>query len=80
MVEVTPPPLVASDTAVAFLQFKRLTHVPIDRRCIDVPLLGADAVAWLDTYHRDVWERISPSLRGEAAFDWLERQTAPIAP
>ena len=39
-------------------------------------LTGADA-AWLNDYHRTVWEKLWPSL-DEAEKAWLRKATAPI--
>lgn len=61
-----------------FLRFETLTLCPIDTRCIDVSLLRADEIAWLDAYHAMVRARVAPHVSG-AAREWLERRTAPIA-
>ena len=63
-----------SDEFGEFLAFETLTLCPIDTRCIDRALLGADEVAWLDRYHAMVRERLAPHTVG-AARDWLEART-----
>jgi Xaa-Pro aminopeptidase len=60
-----------------FLRFETLTLCPIDRRCIDLALLRADEIAWLNDYHGTVRERLAPLLAG-AALDWLQRFTEAI--
>jgi Xaa-Pro aminopeptidase len=60
-----------------FLEFETLTLCPIDTRCIDRALLRADEIAWLNTYHRQVLERLSPRVGG-AALAWLRARTEPI--
>ncbi len=60
-----------------FLEFETLTLCPIDTRCIDLSLLRADEVDWLDRYHATVRERLAPRLAG-AALAWLQARTAPI--
>ncbi|MBV8665129.1 MAG: aminopeptidase P family protein [Burkholderiaceae bacterium] len=60
-----------------FLEFETLTLCPIDTRCLDVALLRADEIAWLNRYHAVVRERLSPLLEGSAK-DWLEIRTAAI--
>ena len=60
-----------------FLEFETLSLCPIDTRCLDVALLRADEIAWLNAYHATVAERLAPGLSG-AALDWLRRRTAPI--
>ncbi|ARP95832.1 aminopeptidase P family protein [Bordetella genomosp. 13] len=61
-----------------FLCFETLTLCPIDRRCIDVSLLDAREIAWLDDYHRTVRHRVAPLVEGEA-LAWLTKYTEPLA-
>jgi Xaa-Pro aminopeptidase len=61
-----------------FLAFETLTLCPIDTRCIDRTLMRADELAWLDSYHATVRERLAPGLTG-AALQWLLARTEPIA-
>ncbi|MEM0988768.1 MAG: aminopeptidase P family protein [Pseudomonadota bacterium] len=58
--------------------FETLTWAPIDRRLIDASLLTTDEAAWLDGYHTQVVEKLSPGLEPEVA-QWLEAACAPIA-
>ena len=60
-----------------FLEFETLTLCPIDTRCIDVALMRADEIAWLNKYHGQVRERLSPHVSGEAAA-WLALRTKEI--
>lgn len=60
-----------------FLCFETLTLCPIDIRCIDVAMLSHEDITWLDGYHKQVRERLSPLVQG-AARAWLERHTQPI--
>jgi len=60
-----------------FLDFETLTLCPIDTRCIDLALMRADEVAWLNAYHATVRERLSPLVQGDA-LDWLMLRTKPI--
>lgn len=61
-----------------FLEFETLTLCPIDTRCIHLPLLRADEVAWLDAYHATVREKLAPKVSG-AALAWLNQRTRPLA-
>jgi Xaa-Pro aminopeptidase len=45
---------------------------------VEVTLLRADEVAWLDAYHTEVWERVSPLVGGEA-LEWLRGRTRALA-
>ena len=60
-----------------FLEFETLTLCPIDTRCIDIGLIRADEVAWLNNYHAQVRERLSPLVQGPA-LSWLVARTQPI--
>ena len=59
------------------LCFETLTFAPYDRALIDVALLDAGEIAWVDAYHARVRAIIAPQIGGEAAT-WLARATAPL--
>ena len=64
-----------------FLGFETLTLCPIDTRCIEIALLRADEIEWLNTYHATVRERLAPLLAGEnnqAALAWLLERTQAV--
>lgn len=60
-----------------FLEFETLTLCPIDTRCIEMDLMRADEIAWLNAYHRRVRETLAPRVGGDA-LAWLNLRTAPI--
>jgi Xaa-Pro aminopeptidase len=60
------------------LGFETLTLCPIDTRCIDLSLMRADELDWLNRYHAIVRERLAPKVSG-AALDWLMLRTEPLA-
>jgi Xaa-Pro aminopeptidase len=60
-----------------YLGFETLTFVPLDRKLIEVGLLTADEIAWVDAYHAKVRSLLAPQLAGED-LAWLERETAPL--
>jgi len=60
------------------LEFETLTLCPIDTRCIDLSLMRADELAWLNGYHAVVRERLAPTLSG-AALAWLMERTEALA-
>jgi len=60
-----------------FLEFETLTLCPIDTRCIDLSLMRADEITWLNAYHATVRARLSPLLSG-AARAWLMERTEAI--
>ncbi|WP_130909304.1 aminopeptidase P family protein [Pseudomonas mucidolens] len=60
-----------------FLKFETLTLCPIDTRCLLPSLLTGEELQWLNDYHAQVRERLSPLLGG-AALEWLQVRTAPV--
>ncbi|AMP09900.1 metallopeptidase M24 family protein [Collimonas arenae] len=60
-----------------YLRFETLTLCPIDTRCLDVSLLRSDEINWLNAYHAEVRQRLSPHVRGDARL-WLELRTQPL--
>ncbi len=59
------------------LGFETLTLAPIDRRLIDPTRLSAPARAWLDAYHRRVYETLAPHLEAPVRA-WLAGACAPL--
>ena len=60
-----------------FLEFEPLTLCPIDKTPIIVSMLTDDERAWLDDYHRRVYERLSPHLLPDER-QWLEDACSPL--
>ena len=54
-----------------FLQFEPLTLCPIDTAPVITDMLTGDEKAWLNAYHRTVFDRIAPLLDDEADRQWL---------
>mmetsp|Transcript_53185 Transcript_53185/g.159197 ORF Transcript_53185/g.159197 Transcript_53185/m.159197 type:complete len:838 (-) Transcript_53185:170-2683(-) len=62
-----------------FLKFRKLTQIPIQTNLIDIELMTEEELDWLDAYHGEVWENISPLLEeGSCGRAWLEKACAPI--
>jgi len=60
-----------------FLKFETLTLCPIDTRCLEISLLTQEERDWLNEYHAQVNERLSPLLQG-SALEWLRTRTTAI--
>lgn len=60
-----------------FLQMESLTLCPIDLTPVDFSMLQPEEIEWLDTYHRDVFEKLSPYLECED-LEWLREATRPV--
>ncbi|KAK9219126.1 hypothetical protein WN943_007765 [Citrus x changshan-huyou] len=63
---------------VSYLGFEKLTFVPIQTKLVDLSLLSAAEIDWLNNYHSQVWEKVSPLLDGFAR-QWLWNNTRPVA-
>ncbi|MGV6848236.1 MAG: M24B family metallopeptidase, partial [Marinibacterium sp.] len=57
--------------------WRTLTFVPIDRRLILADRLTPAERKWVDCYHAEVLDRISPRV-SDAARDWLVKACAPL--
>jgi Xaa-Pro aminopeptidase len=74
---VVVAPAAAPGAERELLGFETLTLAPIDRACIDAALLDARERDWLDRYHAEVREVLTPLL-DEAAAAWLAQATQPL--
>lgn len=57
--------------------FETLTLAPIDRRLIDVGMLGKDELDWLNAYHARVRAEVRPALDATTKA-WLDQATAEL--
>lgn len=60
-----------------FLQMESLTLCPIDLTPVDFSMLQPEEIEWLNDYHRDVFEKLSPYLEGDD-LEWLKEATCPV--
>ena len=60
-----------------FLEFEPLTLCPIDKTPIIASMLTDEERAWLDDYHRRVYEKLSPHLQPDECR-WLEEACSPL--
>lgn len=77
LIVVQTAPRIEGDDGRDMLSFLNLTWVPIDKRLIDVSLLSPAEVDWINDYHAQTHDRISPRL-SEAAKIWLNEATSPL--
>lgn len=61
-----------------WLGFECVTRVPMCRKLINTNLLSKEEVDWLNTYHKDVWEKTHGYFSDRLTLDWLQRETALI--
>lgn len=60
-----------------FYRFETLTLCPFDLRLFDTSIMTDDEIAWLNDYHAQVRQRLSPLLTDEER-KWLETNTQPL--
>jgi len=59
------------------LQFQTITWVPIDKNLIDTAMLTPQEHDWLNSYHADIYIKISKYCNSETK-NWLKRACDPI--
>ncbi|XP_066398896.1 aminopeptidase P2-like [Miscanthus floridulus] len=62
---------------ISYLGFEKLTFVPIQSKLIESSLLSPSEINWVNDYHEEVWEKVSPLLSGHS-LDWLWKNTRPL--
>lgn len=60
-----------------FLNFETLTLFPIDLNLVDTNLLNREEVEWLNNYHEEVFEKLSPLLEAEEVA-WMKDKCRPL--
>lgn len=60
-----------------FLEFTTITRVPIDKNLIDVYMLTADELLWLNEYHQSVYDSLVPYMNEEEK-KWLKKACSPL--
>lgn len=65
------------ESVPGFCRFASLTLIPIDLSQVDLHLLSEKEIKWLDEYHQQVREALSPHVNSEAR-PWLISATAPV--
>ena len=61
------------------LGFENLTFVPYERNLIDMDLISNDFKDYIDNFHKQCFEKLSPFLKDdEKALDYLKRKTQPL--
>lgn len=61
-----------------FFKFENLTFCPINTDLIEPTLLPAHQIEWLNNYHVEVLEKLSPLLN-DAERAWLDHECRPLA-
>ena len=61
-----------------FFEFKTLTMYPYDKSLFDLSILTQEEIECINTYHKKVYDRLSPYLSEEEKA-WLAEKTSPVA-
>ena len=70
--------VVVVERANGMLAFETITFAPFDKRLIDMSLMTAEEILWLNNYHGEVRRKLGDELDGED-LSWLEQATAAVA-
>ena len=60
-----------------FFKFRTLTLYPYDKTLLDISILTDPEIDWINNYHKEVYDRLSPLL-SEEEKNWLASKTSPI--
>ena len=61
------------------LGFENLTYLPYERNLIDMNLISNDYKEYIDNFHKQCFEKLSPFLKNDLkALDYLKRKTQPL--
>lgn len=60
-----------------FMKFEVLSLFPIDLECINVEMLSEKEKDWLNNYHKEVYDKLSPYLNEEEKA-WLKNETRTV--
>lgn len=60
-----------------FMKFETISYCPIDLEGVDVDLLDESERQWLNNYHTEVYEKLSPYLNKDEK-EWLKNETRSI--
>jgi Xaa-Pro aminopeptidase len=60
-----------------FMKFDDITYCPIDLEAVNVDMLTKEEKTWLNDYHKEVYEKLSPYLNEEEKT-WLRNETREI--
>jgi len=60
-----------------FMKFETVSLCYIDKALIDKSLLDEKEISWFNSYHQDVFDKLSPFLT-DAEKNWLKEKTEPL--
>lgn len=61
-----------------FYKFETLTLCPFDRSLFDTSIMRPDEISWVDSYHKNVREKLLPLMPSQEMRQWLIDATKPL--
>ena len=61
-----------------YMYFETLTLFPIDTRLMDLSLLEAKEITWINQYHARVYAELAPKITDSEVLEWLKVRTQAI--
>ena len=61
-----------------YMYFETLTLFPIDTRLMDLSLLEAKEITWINQYHARVYAELTPKITDNKVLEWLKIRTQAI--
>jgi Xaa-Pro aminopeptidase len=74
---VQPAPMLPNSDPRDMWEFETLTYVPINKKLIEINLLTAQEILWLNSYHNKILMKLAP-LIDLPTKEWLVKATSPI--
>lgn len=69
--------IIVKEREDGMLCFETITFAPFDQRLIDTSLMSQQEITWLNQYHTEVQEKLSPLLSGQD-LEWLKASTTEL--
>ncbi|KAA6418050.1 MAG: putative Xaa-Pro aminopeptidase P-like [Trebouxia sp. A1-2] len=63
----------------SYFGFERLTMIPLQRKMILTDVLSKKEIEWVNSYHKEVWEKVSPRMQHDKdLLAWVKKNTQPL--
>ncbi|KAL0020575.1 hypothetical protein WJX77_005157 [Trebouxia sp. C0004] len=63
----------------SYFGFERLTMIPLQRKMILTDVLSEKEIQWVNSYHKEVWEKASPRMQHDKdLLAWVRKNTQPL--
>jgi Xaa-Pro aminopeptidase len=55
-----------------FYGFEKVTMVPLCKSLLKKEIMTKEEIDWVNSYHKEIWTKVSPLLEGKDAYNWLK--------